>query len=107
MSTQDKFDLIYDEKDPAEVWRLAADFGEFTTPLTSVVLTITRLSGSADSNPSAMKTGGPQVQGTGRATHLVQGGVDGADYAIRWDVIGDGETLTLVGRLPVRKKKAP
>lgn len=107
MSKKDKYDLIYDEKDPAEEVYLGADFGDFATAITNITVTVTRLQGAADGNPSAMKLGSGQVQGTGRAVHLFGGGVDETDYEIRWDVDVAGQKLTLVGRLPVRKKKAP
>lgn len=106
MSNEDPYDKLFDEKDPAEEWLLGFDFGDYPSPISLATFTITRLSGPTDSNPNAMKIGSPLTQGTGRAVHLIGGGVDGCDYAIRCEATVNGEKLVLVGLLPVRKKKA-
>lgn len=98
--------IEFDPKDPAEDLYVGFDFGPSTDTITFAVFEITRLSGSGDSNPSAMKSGGPVVQGTRKVLHLLTAGVDFTDYQVRCTATRGSEKLVGVGLLRVRSKKA-
>lgn len=90
-------------KDPEETVAASFDFSTLADSVSSPVLEVSRLRGSADASPSAMLFGQPATSGA-VVTQLLAGGVDGADYSVRCRVTAGPETLVLAAMLPVRRK---
>lgn len=97
--------IEFEEKDPRADTYIGFDFGESADPFTFASFEIKRISGAADSDPSAMKLGGPVVRGNSQVVHLLTAGVDFADYEVTCIAYRGGEKLVGVGLLRVRTKK--
>lgn len=96
---------MFSPKDPGEIVKLGFDFGETADPLLSATVTMTRVGGKADANPSAMILGSANVVGT-KAIQRVQSGIHGTDYEARCEAITVSEIIVMVGGLQVRTKRS-
>lgn len=96
----------FDSKDPGERVLIAFDFGRNFAAVSAVpapVVTVARLSGAADADPSLMMDGAPTISGA-RVMQWVVGGVDGARYLFGCQAEdADGWVLVEAGTLTVRK----
>lgn len=94
----------FDDKDPDERVLLAFDFGRnMDLVVGSPTVTIARLSGSADSNPTAMLDG-PPIINVAKVLQWVIGGEDGARYLLASEATDiDGQVLVEAGTMTVRK----
>jgi hypothetical protein len=93
-------------KDPAATLWLVFDFRRYISAPANPVVTLTRLAGPDDGDPSAMKVGQPVVGGT-LVFQKVTGGVENCDYAVRCEADGAGGTrYPMEGLLPVRPARA-
>lgn len=91
----------FDPKDPEEVLMVKFDFRNLTTAPSAPLVTVTRHSGSADSNPSDILVGDPEVMGT-EVWQKVRNGVAGTVYALRCRVDApSGLRYVIPARLPV------
>ena len=95
--------LAFSSKAPGERVRLRFNFARLTANPTNPVVTITQLSGPADSNTNDMKSGVAAIATT-RALQLVVAGLDGADYLVECTVDAGDEKYSLQGILPVRAR---
>lgn len=94
----------FDDKAPDERVRVAFDFGRNMSAVTGTpVVTIARLSGTADPDPSAMLDGSPVISGA-KVLQWVEGGLDGARYLIGCQAEdADGQVLVEAGTMLVRE----
>lgn len=94
----------FDDKDPAERVLIAFDFGRNMTAVTGTPsVTIARLSGAADDNPSAMLDGSPTISGA-KVLQWIEGGTDGTRYLIGCQAEdADGQVLVEAGTMLVRE----
>jgi hypothetical protein len=89
-------------KDPSEIITLTFDFAALAASVANPVLTVTRLSGTADPTPQAILSGAAQVSGA-QVLQQIVGGVAGTHYHLRCQVdTPDGSRYVLAADLPVR-----
>jgi hypothetical protein len=72
-----------DPKATDEIVTVQVDFSAIAQELTNCVVTISHAGGKADPNPSMMLLGTSSITGT-TVAQQIQGGVAGAQYAIRF-----------------------
>lgn len=98
-------DAEFSPKDPAEIVTLTFQFANVaTTTLSSPVVTVSHLEGISDATPSSMVLGAATVVGTD-VVQQIQGGVDGADYLVRCEVVSGFDKYVIAGVLKVRTAK--
>lgn len=91
-----------DVKDPDEVIHVLFDFRLIAATVAGVQLRITRFSGAADGDPSAIADGAPLVDGP-RVFQRLDAGVDGCTYHLECQVDApDGSRFVVAALLPVR-----
>lgn len=91
-----------DPKDPAEIVDVAMDFAALASSVNTPTVTITRVAGAPDASANTMLNGSPSVSGSTVRQRLT-GGVDGAEYLIRFQVnASDGQRFVAPARISVR-----
>lgn len=92
----------FSPKDPSETIVVAFDFSSLADTVSAPVVTATRHGGTADVNPSAIKSGSPSVAGA-KVLQKITAGVLGTNYLLRCEVDGpNGTHYALAGVLQVR-----
>lgn len=103
MAATDRVVLSFTEKDPGETVRLGVDFETLLATgetISSAAVSIRTLRG--DSDPSAMLSGSPAIDGTA-ITELVSGGTDGDTYLLAFEATTDaGQIIIESAKLVVR-----
>lgn len=96
--------MTLSDKSPGEIIHVTFEMKNLTAaPLTPTV-TITQLSGPADSNVATMAVGAPQISGT-QVRQKVQGGLNGCNYAVKCQIdTTEGYRYVEVATLPVRNE---
>lgn len=94
----------FDDKAPTERVLIAFDFGRNMASVTGTPsVTIARLSGAADDNPSAMLDGSPTISAA-KVLQWIEGGTDGTRYLIGCQAEdADGQVLVEAGTMLVRE----
>ncbi len=90
------------DKDPADVINVEFDFSADATAVTAPSVTITLAAGT-DPDPSLMLVGAPTVSGA-IVYQRIQGGVEGASYALQCLAYNGADRYSIEAILPVRAR---
>lgn len=88
-----------DLKAPLEVVPVGIDFKNLVSGIDSVTVTVSVKKGT-DASPSALLLGSAQITGTD-VRQLIQSGLDGVIYLIRFDISSGSEAYSEAVYLPV------
>lgn len=90
-----------DPKAPLEVIPAGIEFKNLLTAIDSVTVSVSVKKG-VDANPAALLFGSAQITGTD-VRQLIQGGLDGVIYLIRFDAVIGDEKYSEAFYLPVEE----